>query len=139
MAQRRFSAAIPWLQELVKVDPNVPRHRLDLGVAWAESGNYKESREVLQALLAAQPDLAEAHYNLAVAMAKERNFRAAAAEYRACLAHDPENDLARLSIAVALHTVGDANDALPYADEYVKRSEERRVGKECRSRWSPYH
>ena len=23
--------------------------------------------------------------------------------------------------------------------EYVLRSEERRVGKECRSRWSPYH
>jgi len=23
--------------------------------------------------------------------------------------------------------------------EYEKRSEERRVGKECRSRWSPYH
>ena len=23
--------------------------------------------------------------------------------------------------------------------EYVARSEERRVGKECRSRWSPYH
>ena len=23
--------------------------------------------------------------------------------------------------------------------EYVGRSEERRVGKECRSRWSPYH
>src|SRR5256884_9987664 len=25
------------------------------------------------------------------------------------------------------------------AAETVKRSEERRVGKECRSRWSPYH
>ena len=24
-------------------------------------------------------------------------------------------------------------------DNIVKRSEERRVGKECRSRWSPYH
>ena len=24
-------------------------------------------------------------------------------------------------------------------DEFVLRSEERRVGKECRSRWSPYH
>ena len=22
---------------------------------------------------------------------------------------------------------------------YIQRSEERRVGKECRSRWSPYH
>ena len=25
------------------------------------------------------------------------------------------------------------------AIRYVARSEERRVGKECRSRWSPYH
>ena len=24
-------------------------------------------------------------------------------------------------------------------DVYIARSEERRVGKECRSRWSPYH
>ena len=24
-------------------------------------------------------------------------------------------------------------------DMYILRSEERRVGKECRSRWSPYH
>ena len=28
--------------------------------------------------------------------------------------------------------------ALPLADQ-LERSEERRVGKECRSRWSPYH
>ena len=27
-------------------------------------------------------------------------------------------------------------DQAPY---YSERSEERRVGKECRSRWSPYH
>ena len=27
----------------------------------------------------------------------------------------------------------------PEADAVPKRSEERRVGKECRSRWSPYH
>ena len=26
-----------------------------------------------------------------------------------------------------------------YLDMYNNRSEERRVGKECRSRWSPYH
>ena len=26
-----------------------------------------------------------------------------------------------------------------YAFDVVNRSEERRVGKECRSRWSPYH
>ena len=28
---------------------------------------------------------------------------------------------------------------VPVAMGYAPRSEERRVGKECRSRWSPYH
>ena len=28
---------------------------------------------------------------------------------------------------------------LPVTGEITTRSEERRVGKECRSRWSPYH
>ena len=27
----------------------------------------------------------------------------------------------------------------PQDDRHIARSEERRVGKECRSRWSPYH
>ena len=30
-------------------------------------------------------------------------------------------------------------DPRGYPDFAIKRSEERRVGKECRSRWSPYH
>ena len=30
-------------------------------------------------------------------------------------------------------------DASRNADAINRRSEERRVGKECRSRWSPYH
>src|SRR4051794_41851539 len=30
-------------------------------------------------------------------------------------------------------------DLSPSTNDSVKRSEERRVGKECRSRWSPYH
>ena len=30
-------------------------------------------------------------------------------------------------------------DEMYQDDYYPARSEERRVGKECRSRWSPYH
>ena len=33
----------------------------------------------------------------------------------------------------------DGGDAPPIDELYLLRSEERRVGKECRSRWSPYH
>ena len=32
-----------------------------------------------------------------------------------------------------------ANDLRSVVETKVQRSEERRVGKECRSRWSPYH
>src|SRR3712207_7991426 len=34
---------------------------------------------------------------------------------------------------------GDTGDVLLVLAATVARSEERRVGKECRSRWSPYH
>ena len=44
-------------------------------------------------------------------------------------------------ILTAAHVVGgDEIMRVVFADgRVVKRSEERRVGKECRSRWSPYH
>ena len=34
---------------------------------------------------------------------------------------------------------GEALASTPVTDRIDFRSEERRVGKECRSRWSPYH
>src|SRR2546427_8545044 len=39
---------------------------------------------------------------------------------------------------LALYRACEAYAAMQGRD-YVQRSEERRVGKECRSRWSPYH
>ena len=43
-----------------------------------------------------------------------------------------ESSLAVAELTVALHYVLNT-------PEDILRSEERRVGKECRSRWSPYH
>ena len=44
-------------------------------------------------------------------------------------------------LLIVLLPVGIANLILGYllGDSPCTRSEERRVGKECRSRWSPYH
>ena len=36
-------------------------------------------------------------------------------------------------------SLGDVEDVSEVSIAVEKRSEERRVGKECRSRWSPYH
>src|SRR2546422_130080 len=35
--------------------------------------------------------------------------------------------------------IGEDPDALPHVEGVQLRSEERRVGEECRSRWAPYH
>jgi len=41
---------------------------------------------------------------------------------------------------VAWYQAGDAKGGIRATSlPFAKRSEERRVGKECRSRWSPYH
>ena len=48
-----------------------------------------------------------------------------------------------LCVALLPVTAGAANETVKWLDisegEIHIRSEERRVGKECRSRWSPYH
>ena len=36
-------------------------------------------------------------------------------------------------------TKGQLEEEIQYFRKIFQRSEERRVGKECRSRWSPYH
>src|SRR3712207_9377285 len=40
---------------------------------------------------------------------------------------------------IGLRTKGGRIELNPPMDTEISRSEERRVGKECRSRWSPYH
>ena len=40
---------------------------------------------------------------------------------------------------VVIQGVGGTAKAIASGCAFLERSEERRVGKECRSRWSPYH
>ena len=53
--------------------------------------------------------------------------RTAIGKFGGTLANVPAAELGSIVIKEALNRAN------------VKRSEERRVGKECRSRWSPYH
>ena len=53
--------------------------------------------------------------------------------------YDKEFDLYKLGFPNEEVEEGFFRFLLPYYTSILLRSEERRVGKECRSRWSPYH
>ena len=50
----------------------------------------------------------------------------------------PEELVARISAPIPLRRIGEPEE-VANVFLFLARSEERRVGKECRSRWSPYH
>ena len=62
------------------------------------------------------------------------------------LAGDYENEedfetAVSVACSLTLDAIGHAREValVTEAESLAERSEERRVGKECRSRWSPYH
>ena len=61
-----------------------------------------------------------------------------AEEYIAALGSDREKEAGRKLVAELEADVLSIDDVLAFFESDA-RSEERRVGKECRSRWSPYH
>src|SRR5882672_1057148 len=72
--------------------------------------------------------------------AESREERAARTrESAAAAAQKAQLEAERAAAADKLVLLQDAERKLAESFEALSRSEERRVGKECRSRWSPYH
>jgi len=66
----------------------------------------------------------------------ELTYRQAVA---AALAQEMARDERVVLLGEDIASGGVFKTTLGLAERFGKRSEERRVGKECRSRWSPYH
>src|SRR5256885_7863925 len=74
---------------------------------------------------------------------KAKNLRSRVASYfhEGRIADAKTGTLVREAVDVDYIVVANNKEALALENNLIKqrRSEERRVGKECRSRWSPYH
>ena len=78
----------------------------------------------------------------AVHQAQTGDLETAANLFKQCLTESStlqERGLALGNLGIVQHWLGDYEQAITHHLEAIVRSEERRVGKECRSRWSPYH
>ena len=96
-----------------------------LAVTCADLGLRDEAAAEARRAVRLAPDAATAHFAMGYVL---HDVDPAGAEdaYRRALELDPGHRPSQYNLALL-------------AAEPAERSEERRVGKECRSRWSPYH
>ena len=71
--------------------------------------------------------------------AQAADYRPAVAGHRGACGYLPEHTLESKVMAYTMGVDYVEQDVVFTRDNMSSRSEERRVGKECRSRWSPYH
>src|SRR2546427_4472713 len=88
-----------------------------------------EARDAYRRALELDAHHADAHVNLGRLLHEQGLVQEAERHYRLALQERPEHATAAFNLGIALEDL----------DRPTDRSEERRVGKECRSRWSPYH
>lgn len=119
-AQRRYSAAVPYLQQAVRTAPSVTA-RLALGAALAGCSRLPEALTTLEELVAAHPESAEAQFTLANLYAKREQYPEAAEAYARALKLDPGNDVVRLAAAKALAAASLNDEVLPLIHDYLAR------------------
>src|SRR5256886_2502163 len=129
--------------------PDALTARLTLATALVAKQDWAAARVELEHVLSAQPDLGQAHYSLGVVRYARGDLDGAIEAFRRVLVGDPHHQDARYNLALMLRLAQRDAEATPEflvaaqaghaRAQYFTRSEERRVGEECRSRWSPYH
>lgn len=118
LAEKRYTAVIDTLANA----PDDEVLRLNLAIAYSKNNQLDQALEILAAIVKEHPDYAQAHLNLGVLYTQQTNYRLAAAEFQQALKIDPENDAARASYIKALIVLAQLDDALPIAEENLKRN-----------------
>src|SRR5258706_10949577 len=132
---RQMPEAEKEYRDALRLRPDLPEVHLELGEVYAGAFQWPKAEEEFRAQAKLQPGNAEAVYRLGAALLEQGKVHDARAELSRASKLMPDMPETLYSLGKAASLDGDA----VAAEKEWTRSEERRVGKECRSRWSPYH
>ena len=119
-----------------------PTGRLDITTAWQFRLNLQDCISRLSPHLVI--NLSQVNFidssGLTSLVAGMRDADKVQGSFRICSVHPEAKLVFEVTMMDSVFEIYDTEEeALQGSPKQVARSEERRVGKECRSRWSPYH
>jgi len=100
LQQGRSSEGIAMLEQVADATPNLSAPRIDLGIAFANIGDFEAAEKHLQTALASNPEHPIAHNELGIVYRKMGRFSDARKHYEAALMIYPEFHFARRNLAV---------------------------------------
>jgi arylsulfatase A-like enzyme/Tfp pilus assembly protein PilF len=112
-----FAKAVPLLEQVIALEPNLPITYLQLGTALTSLKNYEKAVPILRKAVEMRPDLTVPRYQLGSALFETGDFAAAAVQFETAVARSPSWPEAHLSLATAYARTGRLADAIP---EYTK-------------------
>src|SRR2546427_5622780 len=152
--QSKLAEAIEHYRQALDINPEHASAHYNLGNVLAQQGKLAEASEHHRQALRLKPDYADAHNNLGNVLAQQGKLAEASEQYRRALQITPDDADAHNNLGTALAQQGKLSEAVDHYRQALEikpgfakaasnlgsaGSEERRVGKEGRSRGAPYH
>jgi len=112
LVQSKPSEAVKILQQALRLDPDLPELRYQLGLAYHGIGDEADAESELQAAVERTPGSAPAHNYLGIVRFQLGNAKAALDEFRAAAKLAPRDPNAHFNLGEALARTGDSHGAV---------------------------
>jgi arylsulfatase A-like enzyme/Tfp pilus assembly protein PilF len=115
--EMQFQEAVPLLEQVIALEPNLPIAYLQLGTALSSLKDYEKALPILRKAVEMRPDLTVPRYQLGSALFETGDFAAAAVQFETAVARSPNWAEAHFSLATAYARADRLPDAI---QEYTK-------------------
>jgi len=112
LIQSRPAEAVKLLQQALRLNPELPALRYQLGLAFHAIGDEADAEAELREAVSRTPDSAAAHNYLGIVLFQMGDAKAALEEFRAAARLAPKDPNAHFNLGEALARTGDSNSAV---------------------------
>ena len=116
----RFAEAVPLLEQVIALEPNLAITYLQLGTSLTSLKQYEKAVPVLRKAVEMRPDLTIPRYQLGSALFETGDFAGAAAQFETTVARSPSWPEAHLSLATTYARLDRLKDAIPEYEKVIE-------------------